>query len=823
MPLGMTPKHALQILKEWGDQVIPMTYNSRQFVVARGEASDVVGAHRALRKHLEEITTTLEAGVDKGIPSDQLTALRAEADELQKILRPMKVRTSVAESPTFIGTEASPFGIGQMISDPLAPREIAKQLPSLPRETLAQTRAEQIEFDALRATTPEIAKRNRGGFATEEGGGPDLPTVRGLWERILRGRRGTPGADIATFADDYRGEVDVAGSVGPYWTKRWARAEATRIAGSKEAATDLMRRVMLFNDNPAAFKGTLSPLEQTFADEAGRLFEEGGQIAKAENLIDELVDNYVHRRWKGSEEALKNFSASVVQKFNTAQGPQKVRTLLDIAEGKARGLELRFDTIDESLGAWIESMGKAAADRRFYENLSKVYDLETGLPILANHNMVRKAGQSGMYVDTGIKGLAKFRVIGKLADETTLGAVTPLLAHREIAPLLKAIIDEPSSNAGLRALLTVNAFAKTSILGFSAFHFFALTSSMVATSGGRAVRYFRARGNLGQDLFASGSRDIEDLIRAGLELGPLSLKDAVAIQKVLDDLAAKVSSVPLIGGLAGGIAKVNKLWNYALWDWYFRTGKIATAMELRYALLKQLPRGTKMTDEVMHSINKVAAERTNAAMGGLNWNRLLLNRKWQNAMRIALLAPDWTASNLLVAVPVITNTGIRGKLARQYALRAGVATAAVSSLANLAFSGHFPWENPAGFKDKIQLPWKDDKGRAKFIDLGKQFSEPLHWASAPIDTANRKMGILPRWGFSMLTNRNYFGQKIVAQEDDAIMNTAKRLGYTAESVLPIPAQQAVGVARGRKIPSDVILGALGLPTTTEFVRGRKQP
>lgn len=428
--------------------------------------------------------------------------------------------------------------------------------------------------------------------------------------------------------------------------------------------------------------------------------------------------------------------------------------------------------------------------------------------------------------------------------------VRPLRAAVESGISTKPAADQLVSDKAFAAALAMNAFMKRSLLSFSAFHYMALTESAIASQGAGFFRniktyaqMFKEGGNpLNQRHFLESVDIYDDALRAGLELNPPMDAEMDTFNKAIRWVADRVGAPKAAQAIVTADAQINgRLW------YYHRGLKFHAFNELYTKAL------THYHDEIQSGAKKVAdiakgvADHVNTSFGGNSFDRMLVSKRGQQWMRLLLLAPDWTVSNLLIAKDVFANwflkndivkkTGkwwglpvtdemiarhdVRQFFARQYAMRSGLYLAGTAALANYAFSGHFPWDNSSGHETHLELPWKDSQGRALYLDTGKQFIEPFSMVSSPIDTLNRKLAPVTRQAITQLTSRDMFGRPIVTAEDGPIANLAKRVGVGVNSLIPITAQELMGMrSKGDRDLSTRLLTFTGLPVKVEFQRGQ---
>ena len=140
--------------------------------------------------------------------------------------------------------------------------------------------------------------------------------------------------------------------------------------------------------------------------------------------------------------------------------------------------------------------------------------------------------------------------------------------------------------------------------------------------------------------------------------------------------------------------------------------------------------------------------------------------------------------------------------------------------------GHLMIQNAPGHRFQMELPYNGDDCKPRWIQVGKQFMEPFRYIEdvaegMPLRTIGHKIGPITRIILSNAANQKWFGgPPIFQKKDPAMLKYLKRLGFTAESVVPIPGQQFLDVAKGWKDPMDAFISAGGFPVKRDY-RGRK--
>lgn len=308
---------------------------------------------------------------------------------------------------------------------------------------------------------------------------------------------------------------------------------------------------------------------------------------------------------------------------------------------------------------------------------------------------------------------------------------------------------------------------------------------------------------------------------------------------------------PVIQNPVRGVQHVNNLLDRNLWDiWHFQSKLLYWGHQRHMALLKDptliLPKNSIKLRQVEAEI----AGFSNAVFGGQAWDRLGVSPGMRKFLRFAFIAPDWTASNLLVARDLIlTAPGIRElaiakrltpdviladqrfHMAMQYSVRAGIYAFIFGNLANMAFTGGKTlFEADADAVDpstgipRIELPYRRADGRKQYMDWTKQFVEPIEWVKPLIDGDFKefakflepKAGVIPSAVAVTLTGWNPgLDRPVFSSEGGPFQLAMDALGAYGSHFVPIAAQQAFSVLRGHKDVRSAAISSVGFPVRTE--------
>jgi hypothetical protein len=363
----------------------------------------------------------------------------------------------------------------------------------------------------------------------------------------------------------------------------------------------------------------------------------------------------------------------------------------------------------------------------------------------------------------------------------------------------------------------------------------------------------------GVDLTAHTTR----MVKSGLQFGHTieGREGFRALQNLLsksiDFLTERDVPSWLISPLQG-IRTFNTISDRFLWQMVQNTVKsnawtqIVHAEEARW--LKKFPqRG--LDPQALNMIDQEAAKHVNAAFGNMGWAALGKTPTAQHAARIALVAPDWTQSNIFVSRDLFVNLpgvvdklknapfistrdvlfpDLRFRAALGYHARAAFYTLLGASLLNYHFTqykskdgvGKWLWDNDdesfderTGFKSRVELPWNRDDGRRQFMDVFKQFAEPMSLLHGPLDFYKTKMGVIPRLFRIGVLGQDAFGNPVYGERDGPYGRLMKSFGEMGAQFSPIVAQQIVRTAKGDLTVPASLISPLGFGIRSETKKG----
>ena len=467
------------------------------------------------------------------------------------------------------------------------------------------------------------------------------------------------------------------------------------------------------------------------------------------------VDNYLLHFYAGPKKKRAEFARRWTRKVPSAAR----RTFPTLQDAVDAGLTPLTQDVAELFQMWTELNWKGALNQAFIKELTGIRD-EDGLPVILKPS---KAPSDWKEVEHP----AVNKVFGYRTQEGNLVLWKgPVRVHPDVFPIVQMITDQPFTWAPVKAIETVNAFAKRSALSLSLFHHFALTESAQAALA-RSWNPVRGlvlvqRGLTGGIPLGGGFKmttphreglrliEHEEVLRDvtlhGLNVDPIPDVMAGRVIRALRDLEAQTRHVPGLGYFTRKFRQANQKWDEMLWSRYYTGLKVY----VYYSLVEQQMMGMpeNATPEEVRAVKEMVAELTNDMFGGQEWDgKFWLSPKGRQVAHLALLAPDWTLSNINVAAKTVTKA--KDPVARGILLvywrNMLLFFVAMVATANKLCRGKFTLEVEPGEVGidvtclMMKLPWTDKKSQRRYIvKPGKQFREVLRYLQNPVDILTAK-------------------------------------------------------------------------------------
>ena len=512
----------------------------------------------------------------------------------------------------------------------------------------------------------------------------------------------------------------------------------------------------------------LSPEGQKAAEMAKQYYKESGQYSKDMGSTKNILDNYAARMW---EQPPKGTIKSELNKpgLSTYTSHSQQRVYEHLADGILNDKTPATLNAGDLLSIHNQEMARANTNRALAQSLES-----NGL----GKYQFEKPAQGFTAIDS----------LGK--DIPTTHEGKPAIVHQSyvipdgIAKGLQAITDPDYIKKidMFRGLQKYQGLVKTVDLAYSLFHHITLTAQAIYNTHG-GVDFIKNFDNLSK----VGSKSFNEAEQWGAQHGLMTTKiddNADIMRKLVQDegVYGKITNFPVIKqGLQLAEANSNFLFGKVQ-----RWLKVTDFQNKATAFVGKNP--NMQNAEVTKGLRSIA-EQVNNAYGGLNWKSLGVTPSVQSALRLGFLAPDWTASSILMGKQAFTK-GPGGNAARtQYAIGL-LGGAILTEGLNYLLTGHYTDKNPKGHELEVQVQpdvyismFRSGIGDA--TKLGSNIVQD-GVGGGTSRFLQGKLSPLIRTGITMATNRDYLGRQVVDPNKPMLTNEANFAKNVATSFAPIP-------------------------------------
>ena len=551
----------------------------------------------------------------------------------------------------------------------------------------------------------------------------------------------------------------------------------------------------------------LSPEQRSVANKIRDSYSEDFQLAHSRGVLGAAVKDYANRIWEQENPASRTITnAASNGRFGTNVSMARHRLFESETMGELLGHRLT-STDPIELSAWNKAqIRKAVAARDFLDRLrdsglrasdgrQMVALSGTGEPMtgdeagsLANpfkirnvriaDALVKQLQQSGdlqRFIEDGTVVERKsggyswnagdYRTIDHPAFRgwnyaTDDPAGNPVLVkgelrvHPEVFDQLKRYIgaEQPllGSSKVAKAIAAGSGESKKLLFSLSPFHLIQ-----------EGVRSFMA----GVNPFSMKSFDIErnPILRKGVEhqltLNP-QYDAAELFSEGLGGNSKLLSKVPIL-------RDINTFVHNLIFKKYIPSRKAAGYEVMVKQYKSAYP---QWSDEKIYT---QAAQHTNELFGGINWKMLGRSARTQDFMRLAMLSPDWTESNVRLVSRAL---GPSGAVARRQMVKLAATVWIGARIANYLTSGQPHNETPFG------VAVTDDSGKEHVYTMRSPITDALHFAQDPRSFMLNRLSPAVKSGVEIATGRDVRGRAVTG--GDTALNALSNM-------TPIPAQGAL--------------------------------
>jgi len=545
-----------------------------------------------------------------------------------------------------------------------------------------------------------------------------------------------------------------------------------------------------------------------------------GKELEKRGLIRQAIEDYTARVWQPREEG---DPVGGNAKFSPTSPRFKARGYSSILEGWAKGRELAVPSAIDAQHLSRRQTAQAIYDRhlRDYGLKAKVFSPVQRMGYVAlDHPGFKRWVHAGKAEPGTVYGEDV-----RVTEEGNLERRATIYAPKGLAKGLNNATGRMWEGDFMEALTTANANLKATILFTSLFHHqaflrsYAFGTPIVDGLGDMSPR--KAYG-LGRAAIDAWTPELELLVRAGLtldagrDLEREHLKQKTAVGRILDKMGA-------VGAARNAVVAARDQQTAFLFNRLGPYLKAQTALlELRHLMHKhraELEGGGVSVKELA----TIAANMANDDFGGLNLQRMGRNPKVQHLMRLLLLAPDWTESNVRSMYKAFTR-GREGQAYRDMWKRVGARAGLLTVLANLIMAGLDDEEDdPAGrsFLSRQKASWKAGNLRFLEVDITPMarafggsrdqryyfsilghFRDPVKFLLHPVTSLKHKGSPVLAIGQEALTGTDWAGRPFTSFDelagfDDKGLYKASRM--RADGTFTYPGMERGGQMRGQTV------------------------
>ncbi len=589
----------------------------------------------------------------------------------------------------------------------------------------------------------------------------------------------------------------------------------------------------------------LDPKTQKWADTAGRYYSEAAEVGQEHGTLTTARENYVNRVYQPekTEDFVKSGMESGVR---PATGHSLARTYDTMADAARAGKSFATTDLADLMSIHNEEMARANSARATFDAME-----QAGLGAWKRDVPEGWAQVGSLEKRVPLKGQDGQALIGEDGNQVVSRSV--FAAPKGIAKGLEAISDPNFVKKidALRGIARYQGLVKTVDLSFSLFHHLSMMAQLFYSAPAEAIGDVvnKVRG-VEPDTFESAG--VSAIFRPGKMDELLSTPDfgereqefakyggVTAItadnQDILRNLTrdegdtfSKVVNAP---GVKQVLEATDKSADF-LFGKVQRLWKVDTYSKLAANWAADHPDATNTeTTAAMRGF----ARHVNDRFGGQNWEAMGMTKSNLALLRIGLLAPDWTISNMHILKAAIGEGGTGGSAARVHVLSSLIVGMAATEGLNHLLTGHYTDENKPGHKLEVEISPNVYVSllRGGVQDIMKLGSMVAESGLAGVSRfAQGKLSPFARTGVGLLTNTQYTGQPIVPKNYKSgsfeknlpkpVAATYDVLKYALNSATPIPLGLS-NLAAYAQSSEPTARGALAVGTGVgRFSQGKKE-
>lgn len=572
------------------------------------------------------------------------------------------------------------------------------------------------------------------------------------------------------LAEEIRRQVpDPAERSGMFWYKA---------AGGDEAVLqDALTDPKLEAYHPEIEKAlNLSDKAKEALSKVSQYYDEAGQVSKEMGTINNVRENYQNRIY--TPEPPSDFVKSETNagiKQTTRHAKQRVfETEFDAARA---GKTFATTDVADALSIHNEEMARVNTSRNMADAMAQAKlgawkrDVPEGW-----------ARVGTLEKNVPIKDKAGNAIMGEDGNQVVSHSV--FVAPEGIAKGLEAIADPDFVKKidVLRGIQKFQGLVKTADLAFSAYH---PMTFLAQTIYQRDISALLSLGKM--DEFLSNPTNMKweqdgaahSLVTSAMEANQDILRNLATSQ---EGFADAIVNHPIAKAV---LNQVDKNANF-IFGKMQRTLKIANYSSQVMNWIADHPAAT---NEEVVAAKRGIARNVNAVYGGLNWEAMGMTKSNLSLLRLGLLAPDWTISNIQLLKQAIGERGTAGNASRAHILTALTTGMIATEGINKILTGHYTDENEPGHQLEVEIAPNVYVSmlRGGIGDITKFASMVAESGAGGIARFIQGKGApFARTSAGLLTNTQYTGGPIVPKNAGPVAGTYDVLKYALQNAGPVP-------------------------------------
>lgn len=520
-------------------------------------------------------------------------------------------------------------------------------------------------------------------------------------------------------------------------------------------------------------------------------YKESGEVSKDVGTIRDVIGNYQNRLYEQDGEPTRTEASASGLKQTTGHAKQRVfDTEFDAARA---GKTFATTDVADALALHNGEMSRVNAARSLADKMA-----ESGLGAWKSPDNAPEGWKQvgSLAKDIALKGKDGKALIGE--DGNQVHSRSNFYAPEGIADGLKAIADPDWTKKmdALKNIQSAQGAVKTGFLSWSFFHHLSFISQLVYRGDFSSLMQL---GNM--DAALSHPDFLENEKDFALHGGMTSQVEANAdiergLAKAIGDESTlgKAKELPLVKQV---LEQTDKNANF-LFGKMQRLWKTNTyAAERSNWIAGHLDASN---EEVTTALRGIAAS-TNDIFGGQNWETMGMTKSNLSLLRLGILAPDWTASNmsLLKHAAGLGDNAAENSMSRAHLIKSLAVGMIGTELMNKVLTGHTTDKNKPGHKLEVEVAPNVyvsliRGGPSDILKLGSMMKES--GAGGADRFAAGKLSPAARIIVGLASNTQYGSKEIVphsykpgsaeSKMPKAVAGTYDVLKYVLSNASPIP-------------------------------------